>query len=210
MPTEYSEFLLVDKAGERATAYRYPGQSLVRVRLDDGREFEVEESRIKQARDGSYALPLRFTELAPYRRSSVEAEAAQIKTGDDAITIPVIEEALRVGKRTVETGAVRFIKRVREEEETVALPLKSESLSVTRVPIDRVVDQTQPIREEGSTLIIPIYEERLVVQKQLVLVEELHIDREVLEREVNETYTIRREEVVIDDQTTDQNLQEGA
>lgn len=48
-------------------------------------------------------------------------------------------------------------------------------------------------------LIIPIYEERLVVQKQLFLKEELHVTRqETVDRHAQQTVTLRREEVAIE------------
>ena len=43
--------------------------------------------------------------------------------------------------------------------------------------IKRIVDQPAEIRQDGDTLIIPLMEEVLVVEKRLMLREELHIKR---------------------------------
>ena len=72
------------------------------------------------------------------------------------------------------------------------------SVDVTRVPIDRVVDQVPQVRSEGATTIVPVFEERIVLVKHLVLVEELHITRRV-EHEVKRTpVSLRRQHVDIE------------
>ena len=49
---------------------------------------------------------------------------------------------------------------------------------VERVPVDQFVDEAPQVRTEGDVTIIPVLEERYVLEKRLVLVEELHIRRE--------------------------------
>ena len=61
--------------------------------------------------------------------------------------------------------------------------------------MDRVVEAPTEIRQEGETTIIPVFEERLVMQKQLVLKEEIYITRRRTEREHEEHVVLRREEV---------------
>ncbi|MGI8743084.1 MAG: DUF2382 domain-containing protein [Bryobacteraceae bacterium] len=56
-------------------------------------------------------------------------------------------------------------------------PLFREDCDVERVPVKRMLDQPVEIRQEGDTLIIPLMEEVLVVEKRLMLREELHIKR---------------------------------
>ena len=95
-------------------------------------------------------------------------------------TIPVIEERLQVAKRLVDTGrGVRIHKSVVETSHKVEQPLLHDELSVERLPQDRILDQGQipEVRYEGETLVIPVVEEVLVVQKQLRLTEEIRITR---------------------------------
>ncbi len=92
-----------------------------------------------------------------------------------AQTIPVAEEALEVGKRTVLTGITRITKRVREREEEIDLPLLRQNVEVERVAINRFVETAVPIRQQEGITIIPIMEEVLVTEKRLLLKEELHI-----------------------------------
>ena len=95
----------------------------------------------------------------------------------DEQLIPLAEERLRVEKREVERGRVVVRKRVETREELAEAVLHREELSVERVPLGVPVDAPPPVREEGDVLIVPVLEERLVVQTRLVLKEELRITR---------------------------------
>ena len=66
------------------------------------------------------------------------------------------------------------------------------------MPINQFVSAASGPREEGDVLIVPVYEEQLVVEKRLVLKEELHIRRIRASEEWSEPVTLRREEVEIE------------
>jgi len=53
------------------------------------------------------------------------------------------------------------------------------------------------IRYEGETMIIPVLEEMLTVEKRLLLKEELHVTRRPIETRYHETVTVRSEDVHI-------------
>jgi uncharacterized protein (TIGR02271 family) len=89
--------------------------------------------------------------------------------------MPVLEETLEIHKRQVETGRVRLTKIVREREELVDEPLLHHEVTVERKALNCVVEHPPAARQEGDTLIIPIVEEILVIEKRLILKEELHI-----------------------------------
>ena len=93
---------------------------------------------------------------------------------------------------------MRVVKRVVERQETVDQPLLREEVTVEHVPINQVVEQAAPVRYEGDTTIIPLYEEVLVFEKRLMLVEEVRVTRRQTERRDPQTVTLRREEVVIE------------
>ena len=113
-------------------------------------------------------------------------------------SIPLAREELEVGKREVETGRVRIHKVVREHEELIDTPLMHEEIDVQRVPVNRELDAPAQPRQEGDVLIVPVVEERLVVQKRLVLVEELHVRRRAVERPHQERVLLRSEEAVVE------------
>jgi uncharacterized protein (TIGR02271 family) len=89
--------------------------------------------------------------------------------------LPIVEEHLKVDKRRVETGRVRLRTVVDERLERVAEDLEREDVSIERVAVDQQVTQRPEIREENGVLIVPVCEEVLVIEKRLVVKEELHI-----------------------------------
>ena len=117
----------------------------------------------------------------------------------ETIVVPVIAEVLQVGKQTVVTGGVRLTKRVTEREETVEELLLRESVHVERVPINQIVTEVPAVRQEGDTLIVPILEEVLVVEKRLLLKEEVRIQRTHSEVHESQTVMVRSEEAVIEE-----------
>src|SRR5262249_29866428 len=90
-------------------------------------------------------------------------------------TLRLLAEELAIERRQVETGRVRVDVVTREHEEPVDVPLAREEVVVERVPIDRRVDAIPAIREDGDTIIVPVVEEVLVVERRLMLKEELHV-----------------------------------
>jgi uncharacterized protein (TIGR02271 family) len=115
-------------------------------------------------------------------------------------TIPVIREELAVSKRVIETSGVRISKRVQERTELVDLPLVNETVKVDRVSVNAMVPagETPSARQEGDTWIIPILEEVVVVEKRLMLKEELHVTRSRQEVHKPEEVVLRSEEVIVE------------
>jgi uncharacterized protein (TIGR02271 family) len=110
----------------------------------------------------------------------------------------VVAEEVRVRKKRVVTGKVRLRKIVHHEEQTLDEPLLRERVNVERVAADRWVDAVPPIRNEGGTLIVPVVEEVLVVEKRLRLREEVRLTWQHEEEHAPQTLVVRREEVVIE------------
>lgn len=135
--------------------------------------------------------------VLPFSVAELTAETIQDGT-NQTIVIPLIEEELLIKNRQVETGKVRIKKIVQEKQELVDVPLVSEEIEVKRVPINRPVDSPVAVRTEGDTLIISLLEEVFVVQKQLLLKEEVHITTKRSERHQLEQVTLRREEVIVE------------
>lgn len=119
------------------------------------------------------------------------------ETGQEKLVIPVIEEQAFVRKEIVETGKVRISKRVSENEETYDVPLLSEKVTVERVPVNQYVKERPQVRTEGDVMIIPVIEEQVVMQKRLVLVEELRVRKQIVESHQPQSVVLRKEEVDI-------------
>lgn len=142
------------------------------ILLNNGETLRVPTNRLARNSDGSYSL--------------------------EEVTLPVIEEVVEVNKRVVPTGAVRIHKTTSAREETVDVPLYSETFDVRHVPLNRVIDGPAPIRQEGDTIIYPVVEEVLVVSKQLILREEVHVTRRVSESHRPERVQLLREEITVE------------
>ena len=138
----------------------------------------------------------------PMIREIVEAPAAS----DQAMVIPVIQEEITVDKRVIETGRVRISKRISEREELVDVPILQEEVTVERVPVNLFVEAPPPVRQEGDTIIIPVVEEQIVIQKKLLLVEELRVRKQIVEAHTPQPVTLLREEVEIKRVAGNENL----
>lgn len=112
--------------------------------------------------------------------------------------VPVIEEELVTGTRLVKTGSVRVRKEVERIQKEVEIPSLRDSVRVTRIPVNRVVTAVPEVREEGGILIVPVVEEKIVIQKRLVLKEEIHIIRERVEERVKKSVTLERERAIVE------------
>ena len=102
--------------------------------------------------------------------------SSKIMNADEQI-IPLVEEQVVVGKRAVETGRVAVTTRVEMREQLVEAELLRDLVEVRRVPIEVEVTTMPRIVEDGDLTIISIVEERLVVEKRLFVIEEIHLRR---------------------------------
>ncbi len=99
---------------------------------------------------------------------------------EEATVLPLVEETLQVSKRDVVTGRVRIRTVTDLSEERVHQDLSGQHVEVERVPIDVLVERDAAPPEpriEGEVTIVPILEEVLVVEKRLLIKEELRITR---------------------------------
>ena len=117
--------------------------------------------------------------------------------------IPLVEEMPTIAKRQVVTGRVRVQTLTDTAEELAKATLQSDTVEVTRVPVDKVVEAAPEIRTEGDVTIVPVLEEVLVVTKQLVLKEELHIRRRVETETVEVPVTLRKQRAVVEREAPD-------
>jgi uncharacterized protein (TIGR02271 family) len=112
--------------------------------------------------------------------------------------IPVIEERARIDKEAVERAVVKITTSIRETEHVLTDELRKEIIDIRRVPIGAEVDEVPAVREEGDITVIPIVEERAVIVKHLVLVEELHVHRRSVRENIDLPVTVRSTEVSVE------------
>lgn len=113
--------------------------------------------------------------------------------------VPLLEERLEFGTRAIELGDVRIHKTVEEAEEVRRGPLNRDDVQIERVRVDRRVDAPEVQRQEGEWLVIPIMEEVFVVEKHLVVTEEIRIRKQVVTEEAEIREKVRRERASVED-----------
>jgi uncharacterized protein (TIGR02271 family) len=149
----------------------------IAIELEDGTEISVPPSRLTLQPGGVWHL----------QQEGSSAESV----------IPVIAEELDIAKRKRVTGTVRVEKKSIPRDETVSMPLTSERAEVKRVVIGKPVDGPMPVRREGDTIIMPVVEEVAVVEKRLILKEEIHVTRRRTTEQHQETVTLHNEQAGI-------------
>ncbi|MES2537591.1 MAG: DUF2382 domain-containing protein [Pseudomonadota bacterium] len=183
---------LVDAEGRQAQIVSMPSseaEAVVVIRVDNGPEMLVPLDLLSARKEGAYQLPFAF--------ASVTGHA----TVSEKIVIPVIQEELHVGTRVVDTGAgVRVHKTVTEREQLVDQTLLQDEIKVERIPVGKLVDRGQEpvMRYEGDTVVVPVLEEVLVVEKQLRLKEEVRITRHRREVRAQQQVALKSEQVSIE------------
>ncbi|TKK68815.1 DUF2382 domain-containing protein [Ilyomonas limi] len=129
-------------------------------------------------------------------------------TDDTDITdkkIPIIEENLEVGKRTVQTGGVRLKSRIVEKPVEEDLRLRTERVYVERNPVDRPASDTDFDNfKEGETEVTE-RSEVPVVNKEARVVEEVSLGKDVDERTETVRDTVRKTEVDVENIDTKSN-----
>ena len=124
-----------------------------------------------------------------------------VQTTDQELKVPVFREDVQVDKRLVETGrGVRIHKTVAEHPCHIDERLLRDDVEVSHVPVDRIVplDAAPATRYEGDTLVVPILEEVLVVERRVRIKEELRITRTRREEHHAETVMLKSEQVSVE------------
>ncbi len=140
---------------------------------------------------------------------SAPEEAARVQEPGTEEIIPLTEEEVRVEKRQVTTERVRVRTVVEVVQKPVHASLEEETVEVTRVPVGREIDKSPEVRTENGVTIVPVVEEVLVVEKRLVLKEELHIRRTVRTEDVEIPVELRKERVEVERIPAKEASQEG-
>jgi len=96
-------------------------------------------------------------------QSRTDDDRAPDKTGETVI--PLLAEEVTVSKQVVETGRVQVSRVTHEREQLIDELLANETVEIDRTPIGRHIDTMPAIRDEGDTVVIPIVEEVLVVER---------------------------------------------
>jgi uncharacterized protein (TIGR02271 family) len=184
------------------------------IHFQNGQHVAVQRRMLIPQANGRFALDMSVKELMASEQNGTLVDSTREGKGEgkneysvltvgrvgeseQELVIPVIEEQVSVHKHTRESGVVEIHKTVHERTEVIDHPLLSEEVEIERVSVNRIVDEPVGIRHEGNTLIIPLLEEVLVVEKRLVLREEVHVKRVQHEVQESKSVLLRKEQVDI-------------
>lgn len=115
------------------------------------------------------------------------------------MTIPVIEEELNVGKRTVESGGVQVKTTMTEKPVEETVRLREENVTVDRRPVDRAVTDADINASRTQDFTVTEKAEKAVVGKTVRVVEEVVIGKDVTERTETISDTVKRTDVEVEE-----------
>jgi uncharacterized protein (TIGR02271 family) len=113
-------------------------------------------------------------------------------------TIKLAEERLTVGKRDVERGRVRVRTYVVETPVTEEVSLRDERVTIERRPLDRAATPNEALFQDRTIEAVE-HAEEAVVAKDVRVIEELAVRKEVEQRSETVRDTVRRTEVEVED-----------
>ena len=113
------------------------------------------------------------------------------------LRIPLHVEEVSVSRREVETANVEIALITGTSGQLIDEELTHVRIEIERVPIGRTIDVVPPMTQEGDMTIIPVVEEIVVVERRLILKEEIHIRRVTTKERHQETVMLRKQEALI-------------
>jgi uncharacterized protein (TIGR02271 family) len=121
------------------------------------------------------------------------------------------EEEVRAGVRRREAGRVSASKSVRTEREVVRVPKRREEVEIERVPVEGAAREASGATEADigeDEVVLQVFQEEIVVEKRVVLKEEIRLRKRVAWDEETVEVDLRKEEVEVDDQSGREGPQE--
>lgn len=118
-------------------------------------------------------------------------------TGKDG-ALEVVQEEMKVGKRTLEQGGVRVVQRLSEKPVREVVRLREEHAVVERRPVDRTIDGGMGDAFREGSMEVRESAEQAVVAKRAHVVEEVRLGKQVTEREEVIEDRLRRKDVDVE------------
>lgn len=179
-------------AGQYAEAIRR-GSTVVAVDAND--DGEVSKAQAVMQKLGTVDLDDRAAHWKSKGWNGFDPNASPMTDDEMAFerdSVPVVQEDLAVGKRTINVGGLRVVKRVTETPVSQMINLRQEKATVTRTPVDRPATEADFQNFKPGTFEVRETAEEAVIGKTARVVEEVSIGREVTNREENVSETLRR------------------
>jgi uncharacterized protein (TIGR02271 family) len=139
----------------------------------------------------------RDVEFEPIERSAPVREDFQT---EGPRRIQLLSEVLRVNKERVSAGEARIRKEVITENQTIQVPVTREELVIERRPVNEARPASGEIGSE-SEIRVPLSEERVNVEHQPVVREEVEVGKRQITEERTVSDEVRHEELQVEDET---------
>ncbi len=121
--------------------------------------------------------------------------AATPEAGESIIRLHA--EAVSIVRQEIAGDTLRISTITREKDHFVDETLTHQRVEIERVPVGRPICAVPPVRKEGDTTILPVVEEIIVVERRLVLKEEVRIRRVHVAEHHQETVVLREQDVAV-------------
>ena len=139
-----------------------------------------------------------LTNTAATETRTNTADTARATTSDkDSIEVPLTEEELKVGKRTVSAGQVRLRKIVRTEVVNQPVEIRHEDVVVERISADQVHAGTANSDFKEETIDVPLSREEAVVSKEAHVTGAVRLHKTAEMETQNISDSIRKEDVEV-------------
>jgi stress response protein YsnF len=159
---------------------------------------EEEKQRLAEPDRVISGRPGFIDHAASTHRTEAQDVAAAAGFREEGGLVERVEERAVIGKVLRDAGGVRVSTRTETVTDLVRDTLTESAVEVERVAVGRFVDAEEEPRVEGDVTVVPVYEERLVVERRLFLVEEVHLRRVARERAVEVPVELRKQVVDVE------------
>ena len=126
------------------------------------------------------------------------ADSTRATTSDkDTIEVPLTEEELKVGKRTVSAGQVRLRKIVRTEIVNQPVEVRREDVVIERIPASEVHGGAVNSDFKDETIDVPLSREEAVVSKEAHVTGAVRVSKTAMTETQNVSDSVRKEDVEV-------------
>ena len=139
-----------------------------------------------------------LTDTATARAGATASDTTRATTSNqDMIEVPLTEEELKVGKRTVDAGQVRLRKVVRTEVVNQPVEVRREDVVVERISASEVRSGTAGSDFKEETIDVPLSREEAVVSKEAHVTGAVRLHKTAETETQNVSDSVRKEDVEV-------------
>jgi stress response protein YsnF len=187
-----------ERAGVYSEAVRR-GSTVIAV--DAQTQTDLEKAQTLLQRRGSVNVEDRVAGWKSEGWTGFDPAAAPLTDAERASqrqSVPIVEEKLHVGKRTVDLGGLRVVKRLNETPVSEVINLQQQKATVDRKPVDRPATEDDFENFKEGTFEVRETAEEAVIGKTARVVEEVAVGRTVTNRTEKVSDTVRRTDVDVE------------